>query len=235
VRQAINEKTGAVIVEPIHGEGGVRLPPNSFLKELREICNEKGILLIFDEVQTGFGRTGRLFACEHWNVKPDIICLAKAAAGGLPIGLTIARDDVMSSLKTGEHSTTFGGGPLVCAAATAAIKVLIEERLAERAVDLGRYMRECLDALREKYRIVREVRGLGLMIGVELRFDVLNIILKSIDRGVLMLDAGRNVLRFLPPFVITPGQIDRVIEILDITLVEEESARLLNSSFAQNA
>ena len=221
VMEAITEKTAAILVEPIRGEGGIRIPPKDFLSGLREICDETGVLLIFDEVQTGFGRTGKFFAFEHWNVVPDILCLAKSVAGGLPLGMTIAKEDVMSSLKVGEHSTTFGGNPLVCAAACAAIDVLVEEKLPERAATLGRYFKEKLEDLQARHRVVREVRGLGLMIGMEFRFDVLNIILKSMERGVLVLDAGRNILRFLPPLVIKREHINRVITVLD-TVMEEE-------------
>ena len=221
VKEAITEKTAAILVEPIRGEGGIRVPPKDFLSGLREICDETGVLLIFDEVQTGFGRTGKFFAFEHWNVVPDILCLAKSVAGGLPIGMTIAKEDVMSSFKVGEHSTTFGGNPLVCAAACAAIDVLVEEKLPERAATLGRYFKEKLEDLQARHRVVREVRGLGLMIGMEFRFDVLNIILKSMERGILVLDAGRNILRFLPPLVIKREHINRVIAVLD-TVMEEE-------------
>jgi len=226
VREAITEKTAAVLVEPIRGEGGIRVPPNDFLPGLREICDEKGILLIFDEVQTGFGRTGKVFACEHWGVVPDILCLAKSVAGGLPLGITIAKEDVMSSFGVGEHTTTFGGNPLVCAAACAAIDVLVEEGLPERAAKLGSYFKERLEVLKARHGVVREVRGLGLMLGVEMRFDVLSIILKSMDRGVLVLDAGRNVLRFLPPLVIEREHIDRVIATLDTVMEEEENEQL---------
>jgi len=221
VRDAITEKTAAVIVEPVRGEGGVRVPSDDFLPGLREICDEKDVLLIFDEVQTGFGRTGKLFACEHWNVVPDIMCLAKSVAGGIPMGATFARQEVMSAFQRGEHSSTFSGNPLVCAAASAAIDVLVEERLPERAATLGRYFKGKLEGLQEKYRIVREVRGLGLMLGMELRFDVYNILLGCMDRGVLVLDAGRNVVRFLPPLVIEKEQIDRVVEVLDVVMENE--------------
>jgi acetylornithine/LysW-gamma-L-lysine aminotransferase len=221
VREAVTDKTAAIIAEPIRGESGIRVPSNEFLLGLRKICDEKGILLILDEVQTGFGRTGKIFACEHWNVVPDILCLAKSVAGGLPLGVTIAKEDVMSSLKLGEHTTTFGGNPLVCAAACAAIDVLVEEKLAERAATLGTYFKEKLAELQTEHKVVREVRGLGLMLGMELRFDVLNIILKAMDKGVLVLDAGRNVLRFLPPLVIEKDQIDKVVATLDTVLEEE--------------
>ncbi len=226
VREAITEKTAAVLVEPIRGEGGIRVPPNGFLPGLREICDETGVLLIFDEVQTGFGRTGKIFACEHWNIVPDILCLAKSVAGGLPLGITIAKENAMSSLKVGEHTTTFSGSPLVCAAACAAINVLVEEKLPERAAMLGRYFKEKLEVLRARHKVVREVRGLGLMLGMELRFDVLNIILKCMERGVLVLDAGRNILRLLPPLVIEREHIDRVIDILDTVMEEEKNERL---------
>jgi acetylornithine/LysW-gamma-L-lysine aminotransferase len=226
VSEAITENTAAILAEPIRGEGGVRIPKNGFLQGLRKICDEKNILLILDEVQTGFGRTGKMFACEHWGVTPDIMCLAKSVAGGLPLGVTIAKEKIMSSFKVGEHSSTFSGNPLVCAAACAAIDVVVGERLPERAAKLGRYFKERLEELQARHKIVRDVRGLGLMIGMELRFDVLNILLKSINKGVLILDAGRNILRFLPPLVIEKEHIDRVATVLDAILEEEENERL---------
>jgi acetylornithine/LysW-gamma-L-lysine aminotransferase len=221
VREAITDKTAAVLVEPVRGEGGVLLPTDDFLPGLREICDEKGVLLIFDEVQTGFGRTGKVFACQHWNVVPDIMCLAKSVAGGLPMGATFAREEVMAAFQRGEHSSTFSGNPLVCAAASAAIDVLVEEKLPERAATNGKYFKGKLEALAEKYKIVREVRGLGLMLGMEMRFDVYNILVGCMERGVLVLDAGRNVVRFLPPLVIEKEQIDRVVEVMDEVMEKE--------------
>jgi acetylornithine/LysW-gamma-L-lysine aminotransferase len=221
MRAAITDNTAAVMVEPIRGEGGVLVPSDDFLPGLREICDEKGILLIFDEVQTGFGRTGKVFACEHWNVVPDIMCVAKSIAGGIPMGATFAMEEVMYAFKRGEHSSTFSGNPLVCAAANAAIDVLIKERLPERAATLGGYFKANLEALAEKYRVIREVRGLGLMLGMEMRFDVYKMLLGCIERGVLVLDAGRNVLRFLPPLVIKKEQINRVVEVLDEVMEKE--------------
>jgi acetylornithine/LysW-gamma-L-lysine aminotransferase len=219
---AVTDKTAAVLLEPIRGEGGVRVPPEDFLPGVRELCDEKTILLILDEVQTSFGRTGKLFACEHWGVTPDVMCLAKPFAGGLPIGITVAKEDIMSSLKIGEHSTTFSGSPLVCAAGCAAIDVLVKDKLASRAETLGGYFKAKLEELQAKYKIVKEVRGLGLMLGMEFRYDVRNIILKAMDKGVLILDAGRNVLRFLPPLVIEKEQIDKTISVLDEVIGEEE-------------
>jgi acetylornithine/LysW-gamma-L-lysine aminotransferase len=230
VKEAITDKTAAVLLEPIRGEGGVRVPPDGFLQGLRQVCDEKNVLLIFDEVQTSFGRTGKLFACQHWGVTPDVMCLAKPFAGGLPIGITVAKENVMSALKLGEHSTTFSGGPLVCAAGCAAIDALVEENLTEQAATKGKYFKTQLETLQDKHKIVKEVRGLGLMLGVELRFDVFNIILKAAERGVIILDAGRNVLRFLPPLVITKEQIDKVISVLDEVLEEEENARASSTS-----
>jgi acetylornithine/LysW-gamma-L-lysine aminotransferase len=225
IREAITDKTAAVLMEPIRGEGGVRVPPDGYLQEVREICNEKNILLIFDEVQTSFGRTGKLFGCQNWGVIPDVMCLAKPFAGGLPIGITVAKENVMASLKIGEHSTTFSGSPLVCAAGCAAIDALLEEKLVDKAVVNGKYFKSQLEGLQTKYKIVKEVRGLGLMLGMELRFDVHNVILKALDKGILVLDAGRTVVRLLPPLVIDKAQIDRVIAVLDTVLGEEENER----------
>jgi acetylornithine/LysW-gamma-L-lysine aminotransferase len=234
VKEAITDKTAAVLLEPIRGEGGVRIPPDGYLRGLRQVCEDREVLLIFDEVQTSFGRTGKLFGCENWNVIPDIMTLAKPFAGGLPIGITVAKENVMSAFKLGEHSTTFSGSPLVCAAGCAAIDALISEKLAEKATTTGKYFKTQLEALQTKHKIIKEIRGMGLMIGVELRFDVLNIILKCAGKGVLMLDAGRNVLRFLPPLVITKPQVDKALAVLDEVLGEEENARANQSGTPAN-
>jgi len=167
-----------------------------------------------------------MFACEHWGIQPDILCIAKAIASGLPMGVTMAREEVMSSLGIGEHSSTFGGGPVACAAASATLDVLMEERLPDRAAELGKYFMKELKALEEKYRVVKEARGLGLMVGVELRFDILNILLGGQERGVLFLDAGRTVMRFLPPLVIEKFHLEKVVSVLDEVLEEEERARI---------
>jgi acetylornithine/LysW-gamma-L-lysine aminotransferase len=230
VAEAITEKTAAVIMEPIRGEGGIRFLPDGYLQEVREICNRRGILLIFDEVQTSFGRTGKLFGCENWDVTPDIMCLAKPFAGGLPIGITVAKDTIMSTFKVGEHSTTFSGSPLVCAAGCAAIDALVEEKLADKAASNGRYFKTQLEELAQKHKIVKEVRGLGLMLGMELRYDVYGVIMKALNKGVLVIDAGRTVVRILPPLVITKPQIDRAITVLDQALEEEENERASSST-----
>jgi acetylornithine/LysW-gamma-L-lysine aminotransferase len=220
--EAITDKTAAVLLEPIRGEGGVRVPPEEFLPGVRALCDEKNVLLILDEVQTSFGRTGKMFGCDHWKVIPDVMCLAKPFAGGLPIGITVAKEEIMSSLKVGEHSTTFSGSPLVCAAGCAAIDVLVKDKLVERAAALGAYFKAKLEELQARYNIVKEVRGLGLMLGMELRYDVRNIILKTMEKNVIILDAGRNVLRFLPPLIIEREQVDKAISVLDVIIGEEE-------------
>jgi len=224
LEEALSENTAAVIVEPIQGEGGVKIPPKGYMKDVRQICDEKGTIMVADEVQTGFGRTGKVFACEHSDITPDIMCLAKSVAGGLPLGITVARPEIMSSFRLGEHSTTFGGNPLVCAAASAAIDVLIEERLPERASKLGGHFMTRLSELQNKHKIIREVRGMGMMIGVEFRFDVLNLLRGLIRKSILALDAGRNIVRFLPPLVISEEQLDMVIESFDQVISEEENA-----------
>ena len=230
IREAITEKTAAVLMEPIRGEGGVRVPPDGYLQAVRRICDERHVLLMFDEVQTSFGRTGKLFGCENWGVIPDVMCLAKPFAGGLPIGITVAKENIMSSLKIGEHSTTFSGSPLVCAAGCAAIDALVEEKLVDYADEMGRYFKAGLQSLQAHHRIIKEVRGLGLMLGMELRYDALNVIQKTTQRGVLVLDAGRTVVRFLPPLVINKKQIDRAIAVLDEVLGEEENERTSRST-----
>jgi acetylornithine/LysW-gamma-L-lysine aminotransferase len=225
IREAITDKTAAVLMEPIRGEGGVRVPPDGYLQAVREICDEKGVLLIFDEVQTSFGRTGKLFGCQNWGVTPDVMCMAKPFAGGLPIGITVAEENIMSALKVGEHSTTFSGNPLVCVAGCAAIDALLEERLVDKAAVNGKYFKSQLEGLQAKHKIVKEVRGLGLILGMELRYDVLGVILKALGKGVLVLDAGRTVVRLLPPLVIEKQQIDRAVAVLDEALGEEEHER----------
>lgn len=225
VREAIANDVAAVFVEPVQGEGGVRVPPSDFLREVREACDEEGALLAIDEVQTGFGRTGRLWAFQHWGVEPDILCLGKSIAGGVPIGLTVAREDVMGALSRGEHSNTFGGNPLAVAAASAALDALIEERLVERASEMGRLAMERMREMKGKFRVIRDVRGLGLMLGVESRFEVDEVILGALRRGVIVLEAGRNVVRLLPPLVISRGSLTRVFDVLE-ELFEAEEGKL---------
>jgi len=225
-KAAILEDTAAVLVEPIQGEGGIRVPPPDWLRLLRDLTQDTGTQLIADEIQTGFGRTGRLFACEHFDITPDIMCLGKGLASGLPIAVTAASDKIMGSISVGEHTSTFGGNPIVCVAAEATISVLLGEHLVENAEKVGAYFKEQLLGLQKDLRIIREVRGLGLMLGAEMRFDIYSILQKTLQQGVFLLDAGRNVLRFLPPLPIQPEHVDRVISSLRGILVEEQFAKL---------
>ncbi len=225
-KSMLSNDTAAVLVEPIQGEGGIRVPPPDWLPFLRDLTQDVGALLIADEIQTGLGRTGRMFASEHFGVTPDIMCLGKGVASGLPMGVTAASDKIMSSIAVGEHSSTFGGNPVVCAAAEATLGVLVDEQLVENAAKAGTYFKERLLDMQRELRIIREVRGLGLMLGVEMRFDVYSILQNALQNGVLLLDAGRNILRFLPPLSIQPEHIDRVVSCLRSILVEEQIAKL---------
>ena len=222
LRTVIDEDTAFIILEPIQGESGINVAPEEFLQEVRKLCDERGILLIFDEIQAGLGRTGRLWACDHWNTAPDIMCLAKGIAGGVPMGATLVKPEILGSMSKGEHSSTFGGNPLSCAAGIAALKSLTEEGLIENSEKMGKIFREGLESLKEKHTIIREIRGKGLMIGVELKFEVRNILMNLIKEGVLMLYSGRNILRILPPLVISEQDITKVLQILDVVLTKEE-------------
>ncbi|MBI2643592.1 MAG: acetylornithine/succinylornithine family transaminase [Nitrosarchaeum sp.] len=222
LRSTIDEDTAFVILEPIQGESGINVAPDGFLQEVRKVCDEKGILLIFDEIQAGLGRTGRLWACDHWNTAPDILCLAKGIAGGVPMGATLVRPDILASMSKGEHSSTFGGNPLTCAAGIATLQALTQDGLIENAEKMGKLFREGLEKLKEKHSIIREIRGKGLMIGVELKFEVKDILMNLMKEGVLMLYSGRNILRILPPLVISKEDITKVLQTLDIVLTKEE-------------
>ena len=225
LRSKIDEDTGFVILEPIQGESGIHVAPDGFLQEVRKTCDEKNILLVFDEIQSGFGRTGKMWASEHWNTIPDIMCLAKGIAGGVPMGATLVRHDILACMSKGEHSSTFGGNPLSCAAGTAAIKALTQDGLVENAAKMGKIFFEGLQNLKDRHKIIREIRGKGLMIGIELKFEVKDILLEGIEKGVLLLYSGRNIIRLLPPLVITQEDIAKVLETLDILLSSEEKRR----------
>jgi len=220
--EAVTEETAAIIVEPIQGEGGVHIAPDGFLQGLRDLCDDRDALLIFDEVQTGFGRTGHMWASEHWDVTPDVMCVAKAMGGGFPIGATIAKGEIMDSLAVGEHSSTFGGNPLACAAASATIDVILDEKLADRALVLGEHFRQILKGMVDDLRVLREIRGLGLMIGLESRLFIRDVLMKALERGLILLYSGKNVIRFLPPLVIEKSQLEKAAEILREIFGEEE-------------
>ena len=207
---AVSTETSAVILEPVQGEGGVHVPKPGYLRAAREICDDCGALLILDEVQTGFGRTGKWFGKEHSGVMPDAMTLAKGIAGGLPMGAMLAAESVTDVFKRGDHASTFGGGPLVSAAALASIGAIREERLVERSEEMGRYLRsrlsEEIDAI--------DVRGLGLMVGVELAANCPEIVNRARERGVLLNATSDHVLRMVPPLVVGRGEIDRVVKVL---------------------
>ncbi len=225
LRSIIDDDTAFVILEPIQGESGIIVAPDGFLQEVRKLCDEKGILLIFDEIQAGLGRTGRLWACDHWNTAPDILCLAKGIAGGVPMGATLTRPDILASMSKGEHSSTFGGNPLSCAAGIASLKALTEDGLIENSEKMGKVFREGLEKLKEKHIMIREIRGKGLMIGIEMKFEIKDILMGMIKEGILMLYSGRNILRILPPLVISEDDITKVLHALDSILTEEEQKR----------
>jgi acetylornithine/N-succinyldiaminopimelate aminotransferase len=215
VAEAISPDTAAVLVEPVQGEGGVIVPPNGYLEELKKLCHDQDVLLIFDEVQTGFGRTGEMFASQTFKVTPDITTLAKAIAGGFPMGAVLASDKVGSAFQPGDHAATFGGGPLACAAALASIETIECEGLLRKSRDNGKYFHDSLCQLREEHGIVEDVRGVGMMLGMELSMPCASIVDEMRQKGVLVNCAADVVLRFVPPLVITREEIDTVINILD--------------------
>jgi acetylornithine aminotransferase len=208
------------MLEPIQGEGGVNVPSTGYFQAVREICDRHGLLLIFDEVQVGMGRTGRLFAYEHFDIAPDIMTLAKALAGGAPIGTMLARDTYAAAFVPGTHGSTFGGNPLVCAAAIATVRAILEDGILNRTEEIGEYLVGELEALQHRYHFVKEVRGIGLMIGMALDVPAADIVRKGHERGVLLNVTHDTVLRFVPPLTVTKQEIDRMIAILDGILAE---------------
>lgn len=209
--EAITGNTAAIIIEPIQGEGGIHVPSEGYLQEMRRICDEHGILLIFDEVQTGFGRTGKWFCKDHFGIQPDIMCMAKAMGGGFPMGGIVAKEGI--TFSKGQHASTFGGNPLACAAALGSIAAIKEDGLLERTTELGKYF---MDKLRQAdIPGFKEVRGRGLMIGLELERNCTEIVDHARMHGVLLNITSETVLRLAPPLVITKDQIDRVVEVIE--------------------
>jgi predicted acetylornithine/succinylornithine family transaminase len=214
VKGAIDAKTAAVLVEPIQGEGGVNLPDGGYLKELKALCKEAGVLLIFDEVQVGMGRTGKLFAYENYNVTPDIMTLAKGLAGGVAIGAMLATDEVAAAFGPGSHASTFGGNPLAAAAGTAAVRATLEDGVLENCTKVGEYLFKKLNGLKGEFSFIKEIRGMGLMAGMELDIPGAEIVRKCLEEGLLINCTGETVLRFLPPLIITEPDVDEMIGIL---------------------
>jgi predicted acetylornithine/succinylornithine family transaminase len=215
VKNAIDSKTCAVMLEPIQGEGGVNCPSEGYLKALREICDEKEVLLIFDEVQVGMGRTGKLFAYEHDGVEPDMLTLAKSLAGGVPIGALLIKKGIADSFKPGDHASTFGGNPLATAAGVAALTTILEEGMLENCQKMGDYFISQLDEVKKKFPFVKEVRGKGLILGMELKIDGSSIVKEMLKKKILINCTMGNVLRFLPPLIVTKEEVDHVVKALE--------------------
>jgi predicted acetylornithine/succinylornithine family transaminase len=215
VKKGIDSKTCAVMLEPIQGEGGVNCPSEGYLKALREVCDEKGLLLIFDEVQVGMGRTGKLFAYEHDGVEPDMLTLAKSLAGGVPIGALLIREGIAESFNPGDHASTFGGNPLATAAGVAALSAMLEEGMLENCQKIGNYFLSQLEEIKKKFPFVKEVRGKGLILGMELKIDGSSIVKEMLRKKILINCTMGNVLRFLPPLISTKEEVDRVVKALE--------------------
>lgn len=214
LQHALTDKTAAIMLEPIQGEGGVHVVSREYLKAVRELCTQRDILLIFDEVQTGMGRTGTLFAYEQLNVQPDIMTLAKGLGGGVPIGACLATAPVAKAFGPGSHASTFGGNPLACAAALAVFRVLLDGRVLDQARRMGEYLSKGLSECKDRHHLVRDVRGLGLLQGMEVEMDAKTVVADCLKRGFLVNAVGEHVLRFIPPLIITQPEVDRLLEVL---------------------
>jgi acetylornithine aminotransferase len=215
LKQAISPATCAILLEPIQGEGGVVFPSVGYMQEVRRICDANNLILIFDEVQVGIGRTGKLFAHEHFGITPDIMTLAKALAGGAPIGTMLARGEIAESFGPGTHGSTFGGNPLVTAAGIAAVRAVLEDGILENTEKMGKYLVGRLNKLKEKFPFVVAVRGIGLMIGMELSIPGADIVKEALAQGLLLNVAQDRVLRFVPPLIVGENEIDAMVEILE--------------------
>ncbi|EHP85763.1 acetylornithine transaminase [Methanotorris formicicus] len=213
LKENITNKTVAIMIEPVQGEGGIHVADKEYLKAVRDLCDDKNLVLIFDEVQCGMGRTGKMFAYEHYGIEPDILTLAKALGGGVPIGAMLSKEEVAKAMGYGDHGTTFGGNPLACSSALATVEVI--EGILGHVEEMGRYFKGRLETLKEKYPFIKEVRGLGLMLGMELEFNGGEIVKKMLEKGYLINCTSDVVLRFLPPLIVEKEHIDGLIEALD--------------------
>jgi len=223
IEKEINEKTCAVILEPIQAEGGINIPSKNYLKKVREICNKNQILLILDEVQTGMGRTGKLFAYEHFGIEPDIMTLAKGLGGGIPIGAILTKEEIAKAFGPKTHASTFGGNPVACASAVATLETILEDGyLLDYCQRISKYFMKKLYAIKEKYpEKIKEIRGMGLLVGIELNFNGNDIVKKCMEKGLLIGTAGDgSVLRFTPPLIIEKEDVDEAISILDKVIRE---------------
>jgi acetylornithine/N-succinyldiaminopimelate aminotransferase len=224
LRARIGSATCAVMLEPIQGEGGVRCPDAQYLQTVRKICDETGTLLIFDEIQTGMGRTGALFAHQHFGIEPDIMTLAKALANGLPIGAMLARETIAAAFGPGSHASTFGGTPIVTAAALEVCKILVEEQVIENGKAAGSYFKEKLLELKDRHAIIEDVRGLGLLLGMKLKINGAPLVKQCMQNGFLINCIQDRILRFIPPLIISKEEIDRLVECLDGVFAEVVSS-----------
>ncbi len=223
LRARIGPATCAVMLEPIQGEGGVRCPDAEYLQAVRKICDETGALLIFDEIQTGMGRTGALFAYQHFGIEPDIMTLAKALANGLPIGAMLARETVAAAFSIGSHASTFGGTPIVTAAALEVCKILVEEQVIENGNAVGSYFKEKLLELKGRHAVIEDVRGLGLLLGMKLKIDGAPLVKECMQKGFLINCIQDRILRFIPPLIISEKEIDELVECLEEILTDAAS------------
>lgn len=221
VQDHINEDTTAVFIEAVQGEGGVNSARSDFMETLQALCKKYEVLLIGDEIQTGFGRTGKLFGYQHYAVKPDMITVAKALGGGLPIGALLTSASLSAHFEYGDHGTTFGGNPLACAASLATINTIIKDNLIEYAAEIGKYFLAKLHPLMDRIPQVKDIRGKGLMIGIELTFPCRPIVLKMLEKGFIINCTAEKVIRLLPPLIITKNEIDPLILKLEETILEE--------------
>jgi len=217
---AFTDEVAAVLVEPIQGEGGIHVASPEFLRAIRRLCDEKGAVMILDEVQTGVGRTGKWFGYQHFDVEPDIITMAKALGGGVAIGAMMARAEIAACLVPGKHASTFGGNCLACAAGVATIEAIDEGNLLQQAAEMGQYAQEKLRALKEKHSIIDHVRGIGLMIGIQLTAAGAQIVGKCLEKGLRINCTHDTVIRFMPPMIVTKEQIDEAVGIFDSVLSE---------------
>jgi acetylornithine/N-succinyldiaminopimelate aminotransferase len=220
LKKAFTDEVAAVLVEPIQGEGGINVATPEFLGAIRELCDQRGALMILDEVQTGVGRTGKWFGYQHYDVEPDIITMAKALGGGLAVGAMMAKAEIAASLVPGKHASTFGGNCLACAASIATIEAIEEGNLLEHAVQMGQYAQDKLNHLKGKHPIIDHVRGIGLMIGIQLTAPGAAIVAKCLEKGLRINCTHDTVIRFMPPMIVTAEQIDQAIDIFDSVLSE---------------
>ena len=218
LKAAVSPKTCAILMEPIQGEGGIYPADPNYIKAVRKLCDDENILLIFDEVQSGIGRSGKFFAYQHYGIKPDIVCMAKGIAGGFPMGGIVATDKASQVFVPGTHASTFGGNPLAAAASRYVLKTITADGFLDEVAEKGNYLRKKLEALQAKHANIEEVRGMGLMLGVALSTPVGDVIQRAMDQGLLLVGAGGVAVRFVPPLTVSKEEIDKAVEIFDQSL-----------------